>query len=56
MQRDVQLIGDFQIDLGVKTHGDSDKIYMAQSQAEWENLLAKIKNNLANHSIVGNST
>lgn len=52
-------IGDFQLDLGVKSHGvhgDSDKVYTAQSQAEWENLLAKIKNNLANHSVVGNST
>lgn len=36
-------IGDFQLDLGIKTHGDSDKVYTAQSQAEWENLLAKIK-------------
>ena len=49
-------IGDFQLDLGVKTHGDSDKVYTALCQAEWENLLAKIKNNLASHSIVGNST
>ena len=52
-------IGDFQLDLGVKTHGvhgDCDKVYTAQSQAEWENLLAKMKNNLANHSVVGNRT
>ena len=46
-------IGDFKLDLGIKSHNDS-KVYTAESETEWENLLGKVKNSLSNYSFVGN--
>ena len=48
-------IGDFKVDLGIKSLNDS-KVYTAQSETEWKNLLGKVKNSLTNHSFVGNKT
>ena len=46
-------IGDFKLDLGIKSHNDS-KVFTAQSQIEWSNLIGKVKNGLNNYSVVGN--
>ena len=46
-------IGDFKLDLGIKSHNDS-KVFTAQSQTKWSNLVGKVKNGLNNYSVVGN--
>ena len=48
-------IGDFKVDLGIKFCNDS-KVYIAQSETEWNNLLERIKNSLGNYSVLGNCT